>query len=71
MCTDFNLTPEYPRKGYGDFGGNAVLIAFTEDWSRLTMLFFEGKKGEKQALFAKWVCGEIPESVEGAAAPLP
>jgi hypothetical protein len=41
MVTGFNFTPQFPRLSYGNFGNDAILIEFSNDWNELTLLFFK------------------------------
>jgi hypothetical protein len=68
-CTGLNFTPEFPRRAFGDYGNDALLIDFSENWDRLTILFFKGQKAAAQSLFEKWTAGEMPET-PAAALPL-
>ncbi len=70
MVTGLNFTPEFPRKAYGDYKADGLLIEFSKDWKHLTMYFFQGMKCNAANLFQRWVAGELPETAVADALPL-
>jgi hypothetical protein len=68
MVTGLNFDAATPRRAFGDYGADALLIAFSDDWQRLTILFFNGQKEAAQSIFQSWIAGDIPE-IAAAAAP--
>jgi hypothetical protein len=70
-CTSFSFSPEYPHKCAGDYKGYATLIELTPDEKELTVRFFKDEKLPKVTLFERWVNGELPDTVEIDAVPLP
>jgi hypothetical protein len=71
--TGLNLVPEYPRKAYGDYNGDGLLIEFSEDWKNITMYFFRGMSKQSASLFQKWTADadELALTVDADALPLP
>jgi hypothetical protein len=67
MITGLTLPPETGGKSWGDYGNDAILIEKAPD--TITMLFFIGLKDSAQAIFQKWLAGEVVETA--AAVPLP
>jgi hypothetical protein len=57
-----NFAPDFPRQSFGDYGNDAILINFSENWERLTILFFKGQKAGAQTLFQRWIAGALPEN---------
>jgi hypothetical protein len=68
--TGLNFAPDNPRRAFGDYGMDALLICFSETWGRITIQFFTGKKEAAQTLFQSWTAGEIPETAAAEALPL-
>jgi hypothetical protein len=77
MITGLNLPPETGGKAWGDYDSAAILIEKAPD--TITMLFFIGMKESAQAIFQKWLVGEIvetpvifplPEPMEGEKIPV-
>jgi hypothetical protein len=69
--TGLNFTLENPRRAYGDFGTDGLLIEFSDTWDTLKILFFRGQKETAQSLFQKWLAGEVSETLEADTMPLP
>jgi hypothetical protein len=66
VVTGFDFAPDFPRRAFGDYGGDALLIEFSDDTQRLTIMFFKGQKHAAQALFQSWVAGETAEMAADA-----
>jgi hypothetical protein len=71
MVTGLKFTTEFPRLSWGDYGKDAILIEFSEDWNELTILFFEGLKPLSYSLFERAVAGELIKIAECNILPLP
>ncbi len=71
MVTGFNFTQEFPRLSYGDYGNDAILIEFSNDWNELTILFFKDMKRQSYSIFERGIAGEITEIAECNILPLP
>jgi hypothetical protein len=57
MCTGFRFLLK--NTAYGDYGNDALLIEFSEDRTKLSIWFFEGKKDKAYFLFEKWMEGKM------------
>jgi len=57
--TGFNLHFASPGMSFGDYGNDALLIAFSPDWEKFTIWIFEDAKVYSAMLFARWVSGEL------------
>jgi hypothetical protein len=58
MCTGFRFLFNI-HTAYGDYGNDALLFEFSDDWTELTIWFFENKKEKSYFLFEKWMDGEM------------
>ncbi|MGL5913888.1 MAG: hypothetical protein ACRCZB_06950 [Bacteroidales bacterium] len=71
VCTGVNFTSEYPNLTYGDnksTGDNhGILIRFSENGTKIEMLFYKDMANNAQTLFEKWIAGTVSEVVN----PLP
>jgi hypothetical protein len=59
MCTGFRFLIGNKAIAYGDYGDDALLIEFSDDWTKLTIWFFEGKKNKAYFLFEDWTDGKM------------
>jgi hypothetical protein len=57
MFTGFNFWDDFPGMAFGDYGKDAVLIRFSEDWNILTVWFFESMKHQSASLYNQWISG--------------
>jgi hypothetical protein len=60
-----------PTKAWGDFGNDAILIELSPDRQTLTLFFVKDMKAVAHSLFERWTAGELSETVEADALPLP
>ncbi|MFP3091404.1 hypothetical protein LQZ21_13875 [Treponema sp. TIM-1] len=58
MCTGFRFLFKI-HTAYGDYGNDAMLIDFSDDWIKLTVWFFKDKKETAYFLFEKWTDGKL------------
>lgn len=68
--TGLNFSTENPRKAYGDYGNDALLVEFSENRETLTVLFFRGMKESARSLFQSWTAGRLAETAAADALPL-
>jgi hypothetical protein len=64
--TGLNFTPEHPRRAFGDYGADALLIEFSQDWKRLAIMFFKDMRETSQSLFQSWAAGIQPLRIKKA-----
>lgn len=64
IVTRLRFIPEYPQRTYGAFKGYSLLINFSENFDRLTILFFKGLQEAAPNLFQRWQVGKIAEIVK-------
>lgn len=57
MLTSFNFNQNYPLQAFGDFGGSALLIRFSDDMKELEIFVYKNQKYNAEKLFKVWTFG--------------
>ena len=68
--TGVNFNTLYPTKAVGDYGKDCILLELSDNGKVLTLYFIKNKAIPKQAVFDKWLNGELIEIVDSELLPL-
>jgi len=65
MYTGFNFDPGHPRRVYGDFNGDALLIEFSQGWDCITVCSSGAGRVRPRACSARGFRGRFPKRPAG------